>query len=225
MNQMLGTLTIGQAPRSDITPILQQHLPAHVRCLHAGVLDGLSVAEVAEQFAPLQGGAVLTTRMLDGKSVILDKSKVRQALQKKLTWLEAQGCGVILLLCTGEFEGLACRDAWLIEPDHVVPPVVAALTGVRQIAVIVPLAEQVQSEAGKWHPLAKQPLYGIASPYAEGPGALVHAAQDMKAQGADLLVLDCMGFTERHRELAAEASGLPVLLSNALMARLLAEVV
>lgn len=225
MDLILGTLTIGQAPRSDIAAVLQQHLPARVRCLHAGVLDGLSKIDVDTRFAPQSGEAVLTTRMRDGQAVILGKPKVRIALQQKLAWLESQGCRMILLLCTGEFEGLSCRQSWLIEPDRVVPPAVAALAGMRQVGVIVPLSEQVESEAGKWQSLGLPPCYGVASPYAEDRGALIRAAQDLKAQGAEMLVLDCMGFTERHREQVCEASGLPVVLSNALMARLLGEMV
>lgn len=220
---LLGTLTIGQAPRSDITPILNAHLPGRVQCLHAGVLDGFSKEEIATRFAPQPGDAVLTTRLLDGSAVILGKPAMRIVLQEKLDMLEARGCKLIALLCTGEFEGLACRNAWLVEPDHLVPPVVATLVNAHQVGVIVPLQEQMQSEARKWQPLARAPLYGVASPYAEGARALVHAAQNLKTQGAEILVLDCMGFTERHRELAREASGLPVLLSNALVARLLAE--
>ena len=55
----IGTLTIGQAPRSDITPILEAALPPHVECLHAGVLDGLDDAAVAARFAPQPGDALL----------------------------------------------------------------------------------------------------------------------------------------------------------------------
>ena len=38
----LGTLTIGQAPRADVVPIIDRHVPARVRRIHRGVLDGLS---------------------------------------------------------------------------------------------------------------------------------------------------------------------------------------
>ncbi len=51
----MGTLTIGQAPRSDITPILDAALPSHVRCLHAGVLDGLDDAAIAARFFAATG--------------------------------------------------------------------------------------------------------------------------------------------------------------------------
>ena len=36
----LGTLTIGQAPRADVVPIIDRHVPERVRRIHRGVLDG-----------------------------------------------------------------------------------------------------------------------------------------------------------------------------------------
>ena len=65
---MLGTLTVGQAPRADITPLLDAVLPPSTPRLHAGVLDGLSAQTIARNFAPKPGGALLTTRLLDGSA-------------------------------------------------------------------------------------------------------------------------------------------------------------
>ena len=44
--RVLGTLTIGEAPRPDVVPILDRHVPAEIRRIHRGVLDGLSRAEI-----------------------------------------------------------------------------------------------------------------------------------------------------------------------------------
>ena len=222
---VLGTLTIGQAPRADIGPILEAHLPTGVSCLHLGVLDGLSKPEIAERFTPRSGDAVLTTRLLDGSSVVLGKPAVRDVVQSKLATLEGKGCDVIALLCTGEFGGLNCRRARLIEPDHLVPPVVAVLAGQDQVGVVVPLAAQVKSEAEKFKPFARPALFAVASPYVEGLDGLAAAARELRDAGAKFVLLDCMGFVERHRHAAREACGLPVVLSNALIARLLAEIV
>jgi protein AroM len=222
---MLGTLTIGQAPRADIVPILEAHLPTGVNCLHLGVLDGLSKPEIAERFTPRSGEAVLTTRLLDGSSVVLGKPAVREILQSKLATLEAEGCDVVALLCTGEFADLNCSRARLVEPDHLVPPVAAALARQDQIGVVVPLAAQVKSEAKKFKPFARPALFAVASPYVEGLDSLAVAACELRDAGAKLVLLDCMGFTERHRQAARAACGLPVVLSNALIARLLAEIV
>lgn len=226
--QKLGVLTIGQAPRTDIKPILDAYLPAHLPVVHMGVLDGLDGPAIEAAFAPQPGNAVLISRLLSGDSVQLDKPAVRDVLQDKLDTLEGQGCTVILILCTGEFEGLACRHAWLVEPDRVVPPAAAALAGERQVGIVVPLAGQIESEFHKWGALQRPPICAAASPYAmgaQGDEALASAARTLREQGAEMLVLDCMGFVERHRDIAQTASGLPVVLSNTLIASLTATLV
>jgi protein AroM len=220
---LLGTLTIGQAPRADITPILNAALPAGARTLHAGVLDGLSPDEIQARYSPRQGEPMLVTRLLDGSSMRLDKEAIRETLIVRLRELENQGCTVILILCTGEFHGLGSSRAWLVEPDHIVPPAVAAIAGRRQVGILVPLPEQVQSEAGKFSALVKMPICAAASPYEAGMEHVQKAAISLRDRGAEVLLMDCMGFVEAHRNAAREASGLPVLLSNALMAKLTAE--
>ncbi|MGI4779142.1 MAG: AroM family protein [Janthinobacterium lividum] len=219
----LGTLTIGQAPRPDITPILAQHLPAATRCLHAGLLDGLTRADIERLYAPEPGQATLITRLLDGGAVVVGKPKALDLMNRKLAELQGRGCDVILLLCTGAFEGLVCDDAWLIEPDLVVSPSVAAIAGHRQVGIVVPLQAQIASEARKWRALQRAPICAVASPYSDDFVALAQSARDLKNRGAELLVMDCMGFVEAHRDVAARASGLPVILSNSLIARLTAE--
>ncbi|MEE3662664.1 AroM family protein [Brenneria sp. g21c3] len=219
---LLGTLTIGQAPRADITPILTSLLPAGTRCIHAGVLDGLDQAAIERQFAPQPDEALLTSRLLDGSAVILGKNAVDQAVRQKLLELEQQGCTLILLLCTGEFHGLSCRQSWLIEPDRLVPPVAATLIGQRRAGILVPLEKQIVSEGKKWRDMQHPPVYAAVSPYNGSQDELVRAALSLKERQADVIIMDCMGYTERHRTLVAEAAGLPVLLANALIARLVA---
>lgn len=220
----LGTLTIGQAPRSDITPILDASIGSDLPRRHAGVLDGLSRAEIDRDFAPQPGAAVLITKLLDGNSVIIDRNRTEAAAQAKIAMLEAEGCSTILMLCTGHFESLTAGRAQLIEPDRILPPTVAALTQGAQLGIIVPLAEQIASEAGKWAGLARRPLYAAASPYG-GPGpSLADAARDLARRGATVLLMDCMGFVEAHRRTAAEAAKLPVILSNSLIGKLVSEI-
>lgn len=220
----LGTLTIGQAPRSDITPILDAVLGAELPRLHTGVLDGLSHEEIARDFAPEVGGALLITKLLDGTSVVIDRQRTERAAQTKLAALEAAGCSTILMLCTGHFASLRTERARLIEPDRILPPTVAALVQDAQLGIIVPLTEQIASEAGKWAPLARPPIYAAASPYGGDGPSVAEAAEHLAEHGAQILLMDCMGFVERHRQEAA-AVGLPVILSNALIAKIVSEVV
>ena len=172
LRRTLGTLTIGQAPRSDIAPILRQHVPAGVEVVDSGLLDGLSGDEIRSRYGAEDGKPVLLTRLRDGGSVQLSSRKVQDGIQAKLSALEACGCDVILVLCTGQFHGLSCARAWLLEPDRIIPPAVAGLVQDRQLGVIVPLLSQMDSESGKWTVLPRMPIFVAASPYDDPPETL-----------------------------------------------------
>jgi protein AroM len=219
--KVLGTLTIGQAPRPDVAPIIDRHVPAAVRRVHRGVLDGLSHAEIA-RYMPSPGEPALVTRLMDGRVVELSRRRMREGVQEALAALDAE-CDVILLLCTGTFDGLECRKAWLVEPDHIIPGMVAGLIERRQLGVIVPIASQIGSESSKWRSLPRAPIFGSASPYTGDTDAeVLRAGAEIKARGAEAILLDCIGFTERHRA-ALDPLDLPIILSNAVAAKAVAE--
>jgi protein AroM len=221
-DRTLGTLTIGQAPRADVVPIIERHIPASIRRIHRGVLDGLTRTEIAARYEADPDEPALVTRLHDGAVVELSRRRMRDGVQSALAGLEDEGCNVILLLCTGTFTGLECRKAWLVEPDHIIPATVAGLVEHRQLGVVVPIAGQIASEAEKWRTLSRPPLFATASPYRDEPDAMLAAGRDLRAQGAEAIVLDCIGFTERHRAMLAPLA-LPVILSNAVVAKAVAE--
>jgi protein AroM len=147
---------------------------------------------------------------------------MRDGVAAALAGLEAAGSDVILLLCTGTFEGLECQRAWLVEPDHIIPGMVSGLIERRRLGVLVPIAGQIESESGKWRGLARPPLFAAASPYEAATGRVAAAGAALKAEGAEAILLDCIGFTERHRG-ALRPLGLPVILSNAVVAKAVGE--
>lgn len=221
MTASLVTLTIGQSPRSDILPLLRQHLP-DAQTDHAGLLDGLSRTEIEAQFAPDAGDAVLVSRLQSGEQVRLAASKVEQGLQRKISALELAGYQTILLLCTGEFSQLRTRQALLLEPDRIIPPLIGAMVQQQQIGIVVPVTEQIVEQAGKWQHLPVTPCYAVASPYEGDQATFASAARTLQAQGAALVVMDCMGYHQQHRAALQQQLGVPVLLSNELVARLAA---
>ena len=222
---ILGTLTIGQAPRPDVTPILDRYVPTSVKRIHRGLLDDLSRDEIAGAYAAKAGEAVLVTRLSDGSSVQLSAQKVHSALQGRLDALETDGCNIVLLLCTGTFGGLHLKRGFLLEPDRIIPPAVAGLARDRQLGIIVPVASQITSESDKWKALERPPIFAAASPYTDTVDVVTASGVSLVRRGAEALLLDCIGFVEAHRRQLADASGLPVILSNALMAKIVGEMV
>ncbi|WP_299538861.1 AroM family protein [uncultured Streptomyces sp.] len=214
----LTFLTIGQAPRPDLSDAIEAHLPTTVRVRHAGALDGLTRREVERGFGSAEGRATLLSRLADGSAVTLDADAVGAALQSRLDRAQDAGADVVVLLCTGEFPGLRAGRARLVEPDALVTGYVGTVLRGSRVGIVVPLPEQVAEARAKWRDAVPDPAFTTASPYAEDDAALCAAARAHLEAGAQALMLDCMGYGPRHRR-ALRAAGVtvPVLTPGAVV--------
>lgn len=219
----IGLITIGQAPRTDAAPIIEKYLEGRAELYQSGVLDGFSLEQVREYYSPQEGEYVLTTRMSDGSAAVISRERIKGVLQGKVDAMEAAGISTILLLCTGVFPGLHTQRAHLLEPDVIIPPVVQAMIGRRRLGLIGPLPEQEQNLNVKFAQPGSSLPFAAVSPYTGTKAEFMDAANRLKGQ-ADVIVLDCMGYVEQHREWVASA-GVPAVLSNALIGKLIAEMV
>lgn len=99
-----------------------------------------------------------------------------------------------------------------------------ALADGRRLGLIGPLPEQAGQLDLKFSTLV-QPAFAAASPYTSGEAEFRQAVETLKGR-VELILLDCMGYDERHREWVSKAAaGIPVILSNALMGKLVSETV
>jgi protein AroM len=222
--EKLGMITIGQAPRTDIAPIIEKYLGGRAELVQVGVLDGMTKEDIEQNLYPDANDYVLTSRLVTNESVIMSREKIKPILQEKINYLEGVGIKQILLLCTGVFPGLTTKISYLIEPDHIIPPTVKAMVANRRFGVIVPLNEQKDLLLPKYSPFGLEPLFAVASPYKNDVASYEEAANELK-NDVDIILLDCMGYTEEAREMVSKASGLPVILSNAIMAKLASEMI
>src|SRR3546814_19359017 len=86
----IAFVTIGQAPRVDLTPEILDRIDAPIDAAEFGALDDLSAAEVAAM-APRPGEASLCTRMRDGSEVVIGKQQTRDKLQALFDRLDGDG--------------------------------------------------------------------------------------------------------------------------------------
>ncbi|MCM3591960.1 AroM family protein [Brevibacillus borstelensis] len=218
----LGLVTIGQAPRMDVGPIFQKYVGGRAEIMQAGVLDGMTKAEAEAAFSPEKGDYVLTSKLVTGESVVMSREKIAPVLQRKLHELEEAGCNPIVVLCTGTFEGLAANNALLIEPDVILRSMLSAMLKNKRLGVIVPLLEQQDALEDEWGSLVDA-VYAAASPYAEGETELIRAAKELADQNVDAILMDCMGYVEASKAVVEAYANLPVILSNALLAKIVSE--
>lgn len=53
---------------------------------------------------------------------------------------------------------------------------------------------------------AKMPLFALANPFWDSETKLIAAGRELLDRGADVLMLDCLGFHQRHRDLLQKRS-------------------
>lgn len=222
MSTTLAILTIGVLPFREVLPLLTEHIPEE-QITHKTLLGNLPREEVMAHYALEPGEDDVLTLLSDSTLASISRQKVERDLQAVIEVLDNQGYDVILLMSTAEITGLAARNAILLEPRRIIPPLVASIVDGHQVGVIVPVVEQLAAQQRKWQMLENPPLYAIASPIHDSDSTLVSAGRQLLAQGADVLMLDCLGFHQHHRDVLQKALAVPVLLSNVMLARLAAE--
>jgi protein AroM len=225
----VGAVTVGQSPRDDVLPDILELLPRGVQIIERGALDGVD-RDALPLLAPAPGETTLITRLRDGEEVAVAESQVLPLLHRAVQGVQAQGAGVVAMLCTGSFPGLHPAGPSLF-PGQVVRQLVSqAGPGIR-LGIVVPAHGQADAARADWSAVAGELLVLAASPYcapvglSEAPEALLRAAQTLAGWQPDLVVLDCLGYTRRMQRLVQEMSGVPVVLPRVALASALAAVV
>lgn len=218
----IGAITIGQAPRVDVTADILRIFDDSLELIQAGGLDGLTREEIAE-FAPGKDDYVLVSRLQDGSSVTFAERYILPRLQDAITRMEEEGCSLIMMFCTGSFpETLSTKKIPMIYPCELLNRLVPLMTKKSSIICMTPSPLQTEQCENKWRNYVKEVKAIAASPYGEWD-ALEQAAEEVKHMDADLIVLDCIGYTQKMKEMFAEKTGKKVVLPRTLLARVVSE--
>lgn len=219
---VIGLVTIGQSPRVDVVPDMAVILGPGVEIREAGALDGLARAEV-DALAPTGDDEILVTRLRDGTSVFLGKPKIVHLVEARLAALEHDGAALTALLCTGAFPRLRATRP-LIQPQPVLLGLLRGMSWPGRLGVLTPSVPHVPQTEARWRRDGFDAVVAPLSPYEEeDAAALRRAAGAMRDGGAGLIVMDCMGFRRKTRDELRALTGVPVLLANLLLARVIAE--
>jgi protein AroM len=217
----IGAITVGQSPRIDVTPEFEASLGISAELVQAGALDGFSLEEV-RQFAPQKGDYRLVTRMRDGTEVHIAERHIHRFMQDSILRLEAAAVDMIVLFCTGEFPRLDSRRL-IIKPDVLMEHLIPGILPRGRLGALLPSPEQAASMKNKWRKTGLETVFDAASPYTGTEADFRAAARRLAAGGADLIVLDCIGFTGAMKRIIREESGKPVILPRTLLGRVCGE--
>lgn len=222
MSASLAILTIGVVPMSEVLPLLTEYIDEQ-HITHHSLLGKMSREDVMADYAVEPGDDPLLTLLNDNQIAHVSRQKVERDLQSVVEVLDNQGYDVIILMSAAAIKSMAARNSILLEPLRIIPPLVASIVDGHQVGVIVPVAELLAAQEKKWQVLQMPPVYSLANPVHGSEQQLIDAGQALLDQGADVIMLDCLGFHQRHRDILQQALDVPVLLSNVLIARLASE--
>lgn len=218
----IGAITIGQSPRVDVTADIMDIFGGRIELVQAGGLDGLTREQIA-RFAPGEGDYVLVSRLNDGSSVTFAERYILPRLQEAIDRMEEDGCRLIMVFCTGSFpETLSAKNIPLIYPCEILDRLVPLMSKKSNIICMTPSPLQLEQTENKWKNYVKQVKSIAASPYGDWE-TLEKAADEAKEMDADLIVLDCIGYTQKMKDMFAEKTGKMVVLPRTLLARVVSE--
>ncbi len=216
---IIGLVTIGQSPRSEIRGTYEQVLGPSVQIAEAGALDGLSAADVA-RLLPDRADIPLVT-LFGGEEVRIGKQDVTPLLQRAINRVIGDGAEIVVVLCTGHFDGLRAPVP-LIEPDRVLDGFMRAIQPAGALGVVMPDDGQEPMMRQKWH--GYTPTFATLSPYLPPATWDAEIARFTDA-GVGGIVLDCMGFGPDARAYFAARVGVPVLCAQTATAHLVRDLI
>lgn len=222
MKRKLGAITIGQSPRNDVIPEMEKYLGEDIEIIQAGALDGLTVDEIKD-FQPEKDDYVLVSKLRDGSSVKFAERYILPRLQDCIDKLEKEGADIILFICTGVFPDIFKSKIPIIYPEKILHSLVPSLLDKGNLAVVTPDKLQVNQSKEKWKETREEVKVLAASPYSKND-EFSEIIEEFKKDKTDIIVLDCMGYTQEMKDRISEATGKIVILSRTIVARVLGEI-
>ena len=137
-------------------------------------------------------------------------------MQSQIRRLGEKGAKCIFVLCTARFQGLRSQVP-LIQPGDILNETIPKRSHNSAIGVLSPEQEQVEATRRDWQGIVDRLEVLTASPYGS-MAEIDGAARAFGQMDIDLIVLDCMGYTEKIRKRMETVAGKPVILSKTLAA-------
>jgi protein AroM len=217
----IGMLTIGQSPRDDLIPGLQNILGKDYQIVEAGALDDLNIADI-NKIVPDPKDYILVSRMRNGKEIKITKRFVVPRLQKQLNKIEEKGVRLTVVMCTGKFPQFKSKGL-VVTPSEILKGVIEGSLKEGKLAVVYPTEEQIPYAERDFSRPGITLYADSVSPYE--PEDVEGLLSRLQREKPDLIFLNCFGFPIKLKEDVINAIGKPTIHSSSVVARVLKELI
>ncbi len=224
--QTIGFATIAESPRDDVIPAMRPYLPADVRIAERGCLDGLSRSEI-ESLGPGAGEVGIVARLKAGGSTLLSHGKILPQMQRCVDELiREEGADLVVILCGADWSAIRA-ERLVVNPGRLFPGVIGGLAHGRRLGIIKPSAGQVDAERARYRARGSMPSSPPPIPtrrrndlrWPTSPG------RSCAMPAAISIWMTCIGMDAAMRDVVTEITGKPVVFAQAILARIVAELV
>lgn len=217
---------------NELVEFVKENLNLGAELAFRGAQDGMDddqLRELGRGIAPNSYAEILG----DGSTIFISRDTVVEGMRKQTENLLNDGCDAVMICCSLPWPELDSIKN-VVTPNAILESSAVSISAKGgTIGVMQPIREAMDDEIQHWLALGKKHSLGIVSEFAapQVPGEaaastaeiFTQAAQSQAEKGAELIVLDCMAYTDAHRVLVARASGKPVLRAMSLTASVLAQ--
>jgi len=204
---MLGLIALGERNRPDFEAAMKRILPG-VSFSIAGALDGVSREKLAD-LADSNGEYPLRVPARDSEWEI-PRDRLLTYLCQADAQLRRKGAKCTIIMCAGNFPLLPVRGP-IIYPGSVAPAMLKGILTWRdcpKIGLVLPNASQMSFAKVHWENKGFSVQTAWASPKDIDALSRIENAFSINI---DTIVLDCMGFGERHVKIVKSITFLPVV--------------
>lgn len=220
MRRQVNLLVIGRAPRRDLETEFRRVIGEGCDLRTIGALDELSEAQIAAH-PPKSDADTLFTILPDGRSTLVSKALVTDALRD---WLAARPTGhgqVDVLCCTGAFPEFG--DTAIITASNVLAHLARGLgTFSRNPGVFIPKPQQIEAATARWKDHGIDASVVALAPDA-GNNEIDAAAKRMRQHRPDLMIFDCISYNHATRIRVLQILEVPSIVASSAMAHAVAE--
>jgi len=185
---------------------VRQAAPHAGQCIRGG-LDGLSQREL-EAFGKTTPQYPLMVRLADAMTREVDMAELLPHLFRQAQALHADGADCVVLMCSGGFPEFGLSVP-VLRPAALLLAASSVLATRGRVGLISPIASQQAPAAAFWTEKGFTPSSAFASPF--DPQAVREAAAGLAARQVEVIVLDCMSFTDESLNLVKSCVSVPVL--------------
>ncbi len=218
---VIGLLVIGQAPRPALHAEFERVLGDAAELKMRGALDHLDNEGLA---AALPTGATdtLYTTLPSGRSILVSKKVVSEGMAARRAELEDLGARAVFVCCTGKFPTLEAPRIHFA--SDLLAGAVSGCLPKGRLGIFIPTPSQVENAENRWGDMGYEVEVLAVQPDA-GENDTRQAARRMSDAAPDLVVFDCISYSSKFRQIAAEVCSAPALLAASVTARFAAELV